>query len=99
MEAYNIGEGKLLEYKNLQIRPQDIASLVFKHPFGPRQKECGVIGERVASQSEIFSCSESTRVLTFKSEREAQAHMDSGKHVEELESVSFYNTIRLRWAE
>lgn len=98
-KAYNIGEGKLLKYKNLQIQPQDIASLVVKQPFGPRQKECGVIGERVASQSEIFSCSESTCVLTFKSEREAQAHMDSGKHVKELESVSLYDTIRLRWAE
>ena len=70
-KAYNIGEGKLVEYKNLQIQPQDIASLVVKQPFGPRQKECGVIGERVASQSEIFSCSESKCVLTFKSEREA----------------------------
>ena len=56
-------------------------------------------GERVASQSESFSCSESTCVLTFKSEREAQAHLDSGKHVKELESVSLYDTIRLRWAE
>ena len=39
------------------------------------------------------------RVLTFKSEREAQAHMDSRKHVKELESVSLYDTIRLRWVE
>ena len=39
------------------------------------------------------------RVLTFKSEREVQAHMDSGKHVKELESASLYDTIRLRWAE
>jgi len=98
-KAYNTGECKLLNYKNLQIQPQEIASLFVKQPFGPRQKECGVIGERVASQSEIFSCSESACVLTFKSEREAQAHMDSGKHVKELESVSLYDTIRLRWAE
>ena len=98
-KAYNIGEGELLKYENLQIQPQDIASLAVKQPFGPRQKECGIIGERVASQSKIFSCSESTCVLTFKSEREAQAHMDSGKHVKELESVSLYDTIRLRWAE
>ena len=73
--------------------------MVVKQPFGPRQKECGVRGERVANQSELFSYSESTCVLTFKSEREAQAHMDSGKHVTELESVSLYDTIRLRWAE
>ncbi|XP_015755039.1 PREDICTED: uncharacterized protein LOC107334603 [Acropora digitifera] len=97
--AYNIGEGKPLNYKNLQIQPQEIASLFVKQPFGPRRKECGVIGERVASQSEFFSCSESTCVLRFKSEREAQAHMDSGNHVKELESVSLYDTIRLRWAE
>ena len=56
-KAYNIGEGKLLKYKHLQIQPQDIASLAVKQPFGPREKECGVIGERVASQSKIFSCS------------------------------------------
>ena len=98
-KAYSIGEGKLRKYKNLQIQPQDIASLVVKQPFEPRQKECGVIGERVASQSEFFSCGESACVPTFKSEREAQAHMDSGKHVKELESVSLYDTIRLRWAE
>ena len=73
--------------------------MVVKQPFGPRQKECGVIGESVASQSEFFSYIESSSVLTFKSEREVQAHMDSGKHVKELESVSLYDTIRLRWAE
>ena len=63
------------------------------------KKECSVIGERVASQSEIFSCSQSTCVLTFKSERDAQAQLDSGKHVKELGSVSLYDTIRSRWAE
>ena len=49
--------------------------------------------------SQQFLCAVRVRVLTFKSEREAQAHMDSGKHVKELESVSLYDTIRLRWAE
>ena len=53
----------------------------------------------MASESEIFSCSESTCVLTFKSERDAQAQLDSGKHVKELGSVSLYDTIRSRWAE
>ena len=98
-KTHNIEEGKLLKYKNLQIQPQDIPSLVVKQPFGPRQKECGVIGERVVSQSDFFSCSESTCVLTFKSERETQAHMGSRKHVKELKSVSLYDTIRLRRTE
>ncbi|CAH3162685.1 unnamed protein product [Pocillopora meandrina] len=55
--------------------------------------------ERICFTVSNFSCSEGTCVLTFKSEGEAQAHMDSGKHVKELESVSLYDTIRLRWAE
>ena len=90
--ASHLQEGKLLTYKNLQIQPQDIASLVVKQPFGPRQKE-------LLHSQKFFSCSESTCVLTFISEREAQAHMDSGKHIKELKSVSLYDTIRLRWAE
>ena len=88
-----------VNFLNTKIQPQNIASLVVKQPFGPRQKECGGIGERVASQSEFFSYSESKFFLAFKSEREAQAHMDSGKQVGELESVPLYDTIRLRWAE
>ena len=83
---------KLLKYKNLQIQPQDIASLVVMQQFGPHQKE-------LLHSQNFFSRSESTCVLTFKSEREAQAHMDSGKHIKELKSVSLYDTIRLRWAE
>ena len=61
-----------------------VVASIFEHR---NKKECGVIRERVASQSELFSCSESTCVLTFESEREAQAHMDSGKHVKEFSGI------------
>ncbi|CAB4026770.1 Transposon Tf2-6 poly, partial [Paramuricea clavata] len=67
----------------------NVASLKVVKSFGPRQKERGAIGKASkTAQAEIFSCSESTCILTFRSEREAQAHMDTGKHVRELESVS-----------
>ena len=69
-------------------------------PFGPRQKERGSISNASkTTQAEIFSCSETTCILTFRSEREAQAHMDTDKHVRELESVSLYDEIRRKWAE
>ena len=38
-------------------------------------------------------------MLTFKTEAEADAHMDSGRHGRELESESGYNIIRKKWAE
>ena len=98
-KAYGIGAGKPLSYKDLQAQPQDIARLIVKQPFGPRQKERGAIGQGGTSKSEIFSCSETSCILTFKSEKEAEAHMDSGKHVKELESVSLYDTIRMKWAQ
>ena len=37
-------------------------------------------------------------MLTFKSQQEADAHMDTGKHNKELESESLYDTIRKKWA-
>ena len=36
-------------------------------------------------------------MLTFKSQQEADAHMDTGKHNKELESESLYDTIRKKW--
>ncbi|CAB4024849.1 Hypothetical predicted protein [Paramuricea clavata] len=72
--AYEIGKGKLLTYKDHQFQPQNVASLKVVKPFGPRQKEHGAISKASkTAQAEIFSCSESTCILTFRSEREAQA--------------------------
>ena len=98
-KAYEIGKGRLLTYKDLKAEPQTIPSLIVTEPFGPRQKDRSLMRETGTSSTEIFSCSESTCILTFKSQREAEAHMDSGKHVKELESVSLYDSIRLKWAE
>ena len=87
--------------KDLEVRPQQIASLRVVEPFGPRQKESGVIHATVSAQSDIFPCHKSSYVLTFKSEQQAEDHMDIGKHVTQLESVSLYNmySIRKRWAQ
>ncbi len=100
-KAYNIGGGELLTNKDLPVQQQDIVRLTVKQPFGHRTKERGVIGETVISRSQtgIFPCNDSTCVLTFKTERGSEAHMDWGKHVKELETVSLYDTVRLKFAE
>ena len=52
-------------------------------------------------QGEIFSCGESTCVLTFKTREEAEAHMDAGKHVRasDLDCESMYEATRKKWAD
>ena len=56
-------------------------SLKLLQPFGPRTKSHGAIGENIRPKEDIFPCNENGRVLTFKTEAQAQAHMDTGKHV------------------
>ena len=56
------------------------------------------MGEASKTSADIYSCQESGCVLTFKSQQEADAHMDTGKHNKELESESLYDTIRKKWA-
>ena len=62
-------------------------------------KERGAVLESTRPRTEIFSCSETGCVLTFKTEAEADAHMDSGQHVRELESESGYDIMRKKRAE
>ena len=76
--AYNIGPGRLLTYG---FEKQGNTGLKVIQPFSPRRKEQGTVLESARPRSEIFSCSESECVLTFKTEAEADDHMDSGQHV------------------
>jgi len=51
------------------------------------------------TNAEIFSCNEIGCVLTFRSEAEAVAHMDTGKHVRQVEKESLYDSVRKKWAD
>ena len=100
--AYDIGPGKRLTYKELQVESQGNTGLQVIQSFGPHARDLGTIRvERASSQTDIFSCCENTCVLTFKTLKEAEAHMDTGKHVrgpgQEHESV--YDTVRKNWAK
>ena len=98
-KAYNVGPGRLLSYSYLIAEKQGDTGLKVIQPFGPRTKQRGTVSESARPNTEIFSCSETGCVLTFKTEKEAEAHMDSGKHVRKLESESLYDSIRKKWAE
>ena len=68
-------------------------------PFGVKQKRRGTIGESTRPKTDIFSCNENGCVLTFKTNIDVQAHMDTGQHVRVLESETLYDVVRKRWAE
>ena len=95
--AYDIGPGRLLQYRDLQISAQPDTNLKVIEPFGELTKGKGVVGETSKTSADIYSCQENGCVLTFKSQQEADAHMDTGKHNKELESESLYDTIRKKW--
>lgn len=99
MESLPRWLGRLLGYGELSFEKHGDTGLKVIQLFSPRTKEQGTVLKSARPSSEIFSCSESGCVLTFKTEAEADAHMDSGKHVRELESESLYDSIRKKWAE
>ena len=58
----------------------------------------GSVGESVRHQFEIYSCQETGCVLTFKTQAEADNHMDTGKHRLEVDCESTYDRVRRKWA-
>ena len=98
-KAYNVGPGHHFAYDKLTFEKQGDTGLRVVQPFSPRAKEWGTVLESTRPRTAIFSCSETGCVLTFKTEAEADAHMDSGQHVRELESESGYDIFRKKWAE
>ncbi|KXJ09529.1 hypothetical protein AC249_AIPGENE11012 [Exaiptasia diaphana] len=58
----------------------------------------GRVGESVRQRSDIYACQESGCILTFKTQAEADDHMDTGKHRLEADQESMYDRIRKKWA-
>ena len=98
-KAYNVGPGCFIPYDKVIIGGQGDTGLKIIQPFGAKTKERGTIAENTRPLTEIFPCTETGCVLSFKTLQEVEQHMDSGKHVRELESESLYDSIRKKWAE
>ncbi|KAK3737607.1 hypothetical protein QZH41_001578 [Actinostola sp. cb2023] len=97
--AYNVGVGKYLSYTELNVEPMCATNLQVIKSFGSCVKGLGSMSDAPAPRAEIFSCSESTCVLTFKTQQEAEAHMDTGKHVQASQCESLYDNVKKKWAE
>ena len=82
----------------LEVVQQGETGLKVLKEFGPRSTNLGSVRHVATPRSEIFSCCESTCVLTFKTQGEAEVHMDAGKHVRAIDCESVYDTARKKWA-
>lgn len=96
-KAYNIGPGRLIPYSDLGVASQGDTGLRVIQPFG-QATQMGSVGESVRHKSEIYSCQETGCVLTFKTQAEADNHMDTGKHRLEVDCESMYDRVRRKWA-
>ena len=98
-KAYKVGPGCFIPYDKAIVERQGDTGLKVIQHFGARTKERGTIAENTRPLTEIFPCTETGCVLSFKTLEEVEQHMDSGKHVRELELESLYDSIRKKWAE
>ena len=98
-KAYKVGPGCFFPYDKVIIERQGDTGLKIIQPFGARTKERGTIAENTRPLTEIFPCTETGCVLSFKTLDEVEQHMDSGKQVRELESESLYDSIRKKWTK
>ncbi|KAK3738179.1 hypothetical protein QZH41_007176, partial [Actinostola sp. cb2023] len=96
-KAYNIGPGRLIPFNDLIVVQQGETRLKMIQPFGQAALR-GRVGESVRRKSEIYSCQETGCILTFKTQAEADDHMDTGKHRLEVDCESIYDRIRRKWA-
>ena len=95
--AYNIGPGRYLRYDDLTIQQQGPTGVKVCQAFGVKEKGRGTIDESTRPKTDIFSCNENGCVLTFKTNVDVQAHMDTGQHVRVLEII--WNTLWCREKE
>ena len=95
--AYNIGSECLTPYSGLGVTSQGDMGLRVMKPFGQASHR-GSMGESVRHQSEIYSCQETGCILAFKTQAEADNHMDMSKHRLEVDCESMHDRVRRKWA-
>ena len=81
--AYGIGPVRLLSYRDIQVEHGEPTALKVIQPFGPRSQKLGAPRKASVPRAAIFSCNEPSCVLTFKSQEDADSHMDTGNYVAE----------------
>ncbi|PFX14753.1 hypothetical protein AWC38_SpisGene21066 [Stylophora pistillata] len=101
--AYGIGQGRLIPYQDLVVRPQGSTCLVVDEKFFPLKEtrlhkaKKNSDGEQV---NDLFACSDPGCNMVFKKFSELESHLDVDNHCQILRnSDTVYDKLRKDWAE
>lgn len=88
-KGFAIGKGKDCKIRSLAETVQGATDIEIVQDFTMNEK-AGTIPsvaatQRRSSKSTIFTCGETGCCASFSTPQEAEAHMDTGKHVTQLE--------------
>ena len=100
--AYGIGQGKLIPYQDIIVKPQVFADLFVEVDFFlPKEARLHKTLTNDSGQfSGLFPCSEPGCHMVFKKFTELENHLDIGKHGRvHRSSETVYDKIRKDWAE
>lgn len=97
MTSVASGYGNIIPYSDLGVPSQGDTRLRVIKPLGQFTQR-GSLGENIRHKFEIYSCQEPGRILIFKTQAEAENHMDTGKHHLQVDCESMYDRVRRKWA-
>lgn len=100
-KAHGVGQGRLIPYQDIVVKPQDPTGLVVDVDFFPLKE--ARLHKTTASDSEqssgIFPCSEPGCQMVFKKFSELESHLDIGEHSQlHRDSDTVYDKLRRDWA-
>ncbi|KAL9971797.1 hypothetical protein ACROYT_G018005 [Oculina patagonica] len=100
--AYNVGQGRLIPYQDIIVKPQGPTDLVIDVDFFP-VKEARIHDATSTDGEEtsgLFSCPEPGCQMVFKKVSELENHLDVGEHRQMRGgSETVYDKLRRDWAE
>ena len=97
-KAYNVGEGKLLKYTELDRGNQQPTGLKIIEDFSAATSGAVRKAGSTTTKKGLFHCLEAGCVLSFDDEEGMLHHMSVGKHTRVLEQESSYDRIKKQWA-
>ena len=92
-----MGVGKVISISSMAERLQGATGLEIIHGFSGNLQsgEISIAPQaHRSSRTNLFPCTETGCYISFPISQEAEAHMDSGKHVMQLEQETEYVRVR-----
>ena len=102
-KAYGVGEGQMFPYDEVGRSLQGPTGLHIIMPLTsltPLSKPgLLIVKAKHTNLQDLFMCQEEGCVATFRTQKDLQGHMDTGRHVRVTERETVYDLARKEWAK